>query len=253
MNRKALLVLCALVLGLAIIFLALKPDSYQRAAMEGVAWLMAYPEDYKNPGVYWALKESTKTCSNPGGFGKKLTERFESIPRSDVERAYFYFPDALLSEAEISESSTMRYDRWLFSALSCKERPISEDIRNELALAETTGGYDLTHAYLALQYLKRLECSEEDAPLDERIRRVENAMHDEERQAGAFNDLSAERAAFLLWGGRRDMVDDAWLMKIKTAQGPTGGWGDGADAAPNPHTTALAAWALAQASGRCPL
>jgi hypothetical protein len=78
-------------------------------------------------------------------------------------------------------------------------------------------------------------------------------MHDEERQAGAFNDLSAERAAFLLWGGRRDLVDDAWLVKIKSAQGPDGGWGDGAGAAPNPHTTALAAWALTQASGHCPL
>lgn len=253
MERAAVVLTTFICVFSASFFLFTSRDPYQAAAHKGVEWLLSYPEEYKNPGVFWALKEVAGTHCNSNELEKKLTERFESIPRSEVERAYFYFPEAPISEDARIASTTARYDQWLLAALSCKERPLPPDVRDALAARETSRGYDLTHRYLALSYIKRLGCRLEDDLLDTRIAGIETALRDEEVQSEAFTDLSAERAALLLWGGRQDLVSDTWLLKIKGAQGPTGGWGDRESAIPNPHTTALATWALAQASGRCPL
>lgn len=230
---------------------------YRQSAQEGLTWLFQYEEDYKNPGVFWVLKDVNTRFCRSNEFEKKIDERFESVPRTSVERAYYYFPNSPISEETLASSTIVRYDRWLLETLACRERPLSLETRAELGSAELLRGYDATHAYLAVLYLERLGCSldteSEDISLRERIIQTEEALMKEAAQDFEFSDLWVERAAFLLWGGRQDVVDEVWLEKITNAENPSGGWGDGVGTVSNPHSTALATWTLVQATGQCPL
>lgn len=217
------------------------------AAHQGIEWFMSYEGDYENAGVFWALLDINARYCRDTEFGQFLTQRFEAYPRTGAERSYFALAQGI---EEAPQGAEARYDMWLFAALSCKEQPLSEELRAELHNVSEAARYDLTHKYLALAYLSRLGCATEEDGAALKVAALR--MKEEEGRELYFTDLSAERAALLMWAGDASLVDTVWLRKIQRAQDSSGGWADGSSK-PNPHTSALALWALTQATGVCPL
>lgn len=246
-------VLLTVLVSIAVFDTYVRPSMlYQESARQGIAWLLEYPDDYKNPGVFWVLREVNKEVCHSDAFKQKIEERFESLPRTDVERAYFYFPTVPITEDMLQSTTLARYDAWLLEALSCQERSLTPSVQDTLLSFENSFGYDLTHTYIALSYIQRRGCEIEGVSLPETLSTIENKMAEEEAQKRVFSDISVERSALLLWGGRTDLVSDVWLERVKEAQDVSGGWGENGGA-PNPHTTALALWTLVQTTDACPL
>ena len=121
--------------------------------------------------------------------------------------------------------------------------------------AESSRGYDLTHKFLAMRFLQERNCLAGDTELllESKINAAAESIA-REQALSEFDDLFSERAAFLYWGGFRDLVKEEWIDIILENQDEAGSWTDfkanlfyG-----NPHTTVLAVWALVQSAKSCP-
>lgn len=255
MSFRVLLVVVTLIaLATTFTFSLPKDYLYTSSARAGIEWLISYPAPYENAGVLWVLHDIHTHHCPYDSLGKALKERYLLEPQTKANAFYFAFrTGALPSEVDVSQLA--QYDRWLISALRCTTVSLDESTTQEL-IDDRHTAYDLTHQYIALTYLERLGCvTSIPAALDTLRTLVAKRIADEDMQdSHVFSDLSAERAALLLWGGHASLVSTEWLERIAHAQQPSGGWKDApSDTAPNPHTTALATWALIQYLDECPL
>lgn len=225
----------------------------QVQAQKGLAWLLTYEGTYENPGVLWVLDDIQKKQCGIDSFALRIEERSAREIRTPAGSFYHAYRTEK-SLPQIDTSVLPLYDRWLIEALRCSSVASSRLFQDEL-VREIYTGYDLTHQYIALTYLERLSCDDAlAAPLTPLRDSVAVRIQQEDAYAlHRFSDLSAERAAVLLWGGHGSLVSREWIDTISRNQSEDGGWKNAPeDTRANPHTTALALWALVQYTGLCP-
>ena len=98
------------------------------------------------------------------------------------------------------------------------------DIVSQVVLSTTSTGYDLTHQFLALQYMRQNGCL--SATEEEVLTLAAEKIAAEQQRDPEFSDLWAERLAVLLYGDYRRLVETSWIDALIAKQEPSGAWSD---------------------------
>jgi hypothetical protein len=128
-------------------------------------------------------------------------------------------------------------------AANCDHIPLPADMSSLLQQEINRGTYDLTHAFLAMQFMKELDCtfSNSDALREQAITGMLSILNTEKSKL----DLRYQSMAFLLYAGKLTSIDPTWIDQIFTAQHSDGGWSlDQKDPKSDNFATVLAMWAL---------
>jgi hypothetical protein len=234
------------------------------AAQRGATWLSALDIPLKDPGIPWIVSTIDGEYCHEPRVAQYVAQRFEEFEgrRNPIYTAMRGL--ALGKRDETFESFSKRWQRHVgkgdvVSAMAfgvyCDRMPRPEVV-SEVVLSTTSQGYDLTHQFLALQYMKQNGClsaTEEDV-----ITLAAEKIAAEQQRDPEFSDLWAERLAVLLYGDYRRLVETSWVDTLIAKQEPSGAWSDPRfprrfyKTPENPHTTVLAVWALAEYSRACP-
>ncbi|MFI5260213.1 MAG: hypothetical protein ACHQU0_00210 [Candidatus Paceibacteria bacterium] len=227
------------------------------SATRGGKWLLSQDKPFNDPGIPWSLSViQEKYCPDNPELVAKIKKSFSPFLSDPVERAYARLLDendkrridyALLADRRIV------FDDVIIPALYCDVAPLPESVHERILAGESRSGYMLTHSYLALLLMRSRGCADlEDLGTETRMAQK---IAQEESQS-SFDDVYAERVAFLEYGGRNDLIIPAWIASIIANQGVDGGWeagpGSYLGSGENPHTTALALWALSSYGQTCP-
>jgi hypothetical protein len=237
------------------------PEAARRAG----AWLLAHRAPFKDPAIPWILGLVNDAYCRDATIRDFVAKRFHEFDGGShpiyaalgggfspaTREASFdeFWKQWLVKNHENDVLSAMAY------GVYCDRLKMPEVVAKTM-FSETSEGYVLTHQYLALQFMKRGGCL--DPVGEQALRRAAERIAAEEERSEEFSDLFAERAAVLLYGDDRQLVEPFWIDAILASQEPSGAWSDEAFAsrvyatAENPHTTALAFWALAEYSRTCP-
>lgn len=222
------------------------PQRYQVAIENGIGYLNR-TADSISP-LQWLILDylQRKFSLDP-----KLSATHRSIqpPSNEVEAADFRIfyriidPDALIETLPLSSASPMR--QMMMSAAHCDHIPLPPDFESLLRRNLESGGYDLTHIGISLEFMKENGCTlpaEQDKQMREE---VAVAMVNLVDDPGVSEDLKYEAIAFIIHLGRRDLVQARWFDSIVAAQNSDGGWSVlKQDSASNDHATVLALWSL---------
>ncbi|RME58663.1 hypothetical protein D6779_06085 [Candidatus Parcubacteria bacterium] len=235
-------------------------ENARAAARRGAAYVMSYRGLLKDPGILWALHVvNEKYCRDPqidAALKRRFHKEFDSHP-------LYYAYERLFDESAVHDFHYGDLKNWeayfddiILPALYCDVRRPPEDVVKKIFSMEGKFGYWLTHHFLALLFLRDRGCLKERANEIERdIAAAAEKIRLEERRASLVDDVYAERIAMLLYGGFRRLVDADWIAKLVGRQRASGRWEGGIPGigiGENPHTTALAVWALADYSRSCP-
>lgn len=157
------------------------------------------------------------------------------------------FPDARVAPEALTETGSPPGFLLVRGGLACDEPGSPEGFDDQIRAAIDAGGYDLTHAGLALGIERDLGCAPTGGT--ELRDAVVAALVAEAETATAIDDLAAERLAVLVYLGAADRVTNAQIAAVIDAQ-----QGDGSIAAPDPatarHLMTFAVWVLADAANR---
>jgi len=165
-----------------------------------------------------------------------------------------YDPAWVVSAADYAQLSG--FDAVTFAGVYCHqagaEYPVDDaDIQalTNYAAAGAPGGYDTTHALLALLWMIDNDCalpaSFDPGLLEQIVRDVYEIARD--GGSNAVTDLRVEAMAMLAAAGRHDLIQASWVDQVLNAQLGNGGWKAApADMEAFDHTTGLALWLLLQ-------
>lgn len=153
-------------------------------------------------------------------------------------------PGATIDPADLA-AITDGIDFLTSRALHCDRLGLPENFQLSLRSAITAGGYHLTHAGLALQWIEENRC---DTPWSRRLRvlaiqRMASIPEPDKR----VTDLELEAATFLSYMGREDLLTPGFVESVLAAQRPDGGWSPDSALEPDEvhwHPTSLALWLL---------
>ena len=151
---------------------------------------------------------------------------------------FYWFPSPYASDLYLPR------DEVLLKALYGASTGFTEvDLTNLIATTTGQGDYDDTHALVALLAVRDQGCLPAET-LAPHIARLVDILIDAQEKADLFNDLYAERVAFLYWAGAGDRVQPAWIARILHRQLPDGGWEADGSPGVNLHQTNLALLSL---------
>jgi hypothetical protein len=142
-------------------------------------------------------------------------------------------------------------DKFTVAALYCDQIPVGESYEARMAQLATEGGYALTHVALAIKWLEENGC---DPPSPALRTRVIKAMAAGVVPDDRLEDTEIERAAFLYYLDRGDLVPRGFIASLLRAQNRDGGWPefwpDTQGGGSHWHPTVLALWVLLESDGR---
>lgn len=271
MNKKIFLnFVCILFLALAILFirisnnknLSIAQEKSAESARKGWQWLYNYQGKFLDPVIPFIIKKINEDYCNSfpeiANFWKDILKEFENDSYLPVfERLFDDNPEYKMSDKvlEILKTPQEYYNDVLPQALYCDLYPVRDDFfEKTFDSIEKETGYDLTHKFWSAILFKSNECLIKNYNIDNIISVATQKIYEEQEKSN-FDDLYAERIAFLMNYGFKNMVPEDWIKNIIANQNESGSW-----ATPtyfsrnfeNPHTTALAIWSLVQYSGSCP-
>lgn len=232
------------------------------AAERGAAWLLAQEIPLRDPGILWIVSAINEEYCQDARISEFVAKRFEEF---DGRPNPVYPALRGLALGTREQHFDDFYERWtnrrhkgdVVAAMAygvyCDRVPMPDAVEKTV-FATTSHGYELTHQFLTLLYMKRNGCLADQTTLT----RAARAIAEEQAHDPVFSDLSAERVAVLLHGGFRELVQTSWLEALVAKQQPSGAWSDPDfskrlyPSAENPHTTVLGLWALTEHSRACP-
>ncbi len=164
-------------------------------------------------------------------------------------------PGATVTAADI-ERLRMPIDQVTAMAIHCQAIPIPVDFLMTLDEMVELGGYAMTHAVIASQWLVENGCVAPEAIAARKQRHVDALVRQIEKEDGLLTDRRVEALAALFYIGGGDAVRQEWLDFVLQQQLGDGQWPGYADQpfTPNAHTTLMALWLLleARSEGRPP-
>jgi hypothetical protein len=159
-------------------------------------------------------------------FDDVLAEKPKELPLLRVFRRIAASDNVL--RAEDLDAVLHPSDRIVVTALYCDQLQLPASFPEVLAKAVKASGYYLTHALLALIWIRDRGC--ELAVRDEFVEsvyRANAALIDGDPTT--VTDVKLEAAAFLQLAGRGALVDDAFVASVVATQNRDGGWGKARD------------------------
>jgi len=236
-----------------------------QSAKNGWSWLYSYEGNFLDPGNLFIIKSiNDKLCesSHVENFWRERLGEFKDRYFQSVYLKFFdKDPSAKIKERALEIINTDfkdgYFDKGMVQALYCDLYPVEDDFADNLIEGiKNAERYDLTHKFWMAIVLKENGCATDEINIDRAISLGAEKIAKEQEASKVFNDLYAERTAFLLYFGFEDMVKKEWIKNILENQKTSGAWaspiaGLGIDNE-NPHTTALAVWALSEYSQTCP-
>lgn len=150
-------------------------------------------------------------------------------------------PGASFSPSDL-DALTTEWDRLTVRALYCDQAPTPPDFGEQLTEAVETGGYHLTHAGMAIAWLRDNECPVplDDTDLEALAEKLADVIESEPP-----GDIPFEAAGVLHYLGFSDRVPGEFVVALLDAQNEDGGWAFGPNRPGSHwHPTLLALWAL---------
>lgn len=233
------------------------PTGEQAAARKGWEWLENYREGFTDPAAPFLIKTiNDRYCRSTEieNFVKEKWEEFENHYYLAVFERLFSGNDYKISEKviKILDAPHVYYDDILPQALYCDMYPTKNDFaKKSFSNIENETGYDLTHKFWLAILFKKNGCSANGYNIEKIINVVAGKIAEEQEKNVEFNDLYAERVAFLLHFGFENLVKKEWINNIVKNQKKSGAW-ETPKLEENPHTTALAILALVEYEKKCP-
>jgi hypothetical protein len=141
------------------------------------------------------------------------------------------------------------FDAVTFAGVYCHQYPLDASYIQAVTDFAALGGYDTSHALLALLWAIDNDCA---MPADYSSALLNRTIGDVYATALAggsavLTDLRVEAMAVLAAAGRHDLIQAAWVDQVLNAQMASGGWRAGpGEVDPADHTTGLALWLLLQ-------
>jgi hypothetical protein len=217
----------------------------QAALDRAVAWLAAELPDTDAFTLafidYVGRRHGIAEFANARSLAQQAAARERPDSQPDLR---LVFPDARVSPASLDEPDTPPGFMLVRGGLACDEPGSPADFDEQIQAAIAAGGYDLTHAGIALGVERDLACTPTGGAT--LLAEVIDALDAEARSTTTIDDLAVERLAVLIYLGASDRVTDEQLAAIVEAQQP-----DGSIAAPDDgtarHLMAFVVWVLADA------
>lgn len=231
-----------------------------KSAHLGWLWLKNYQGNFLDPGIPFIIKQiNSKYCQSNEAekFWQKAANEFNNHEYLFVFERFFSENNNINPKIQaILKTPHDYYNDILPQALYCDIYPVRDDFEQNLfGSIENETGYDLTHKFWSAVLFKNNNCVSKNYDADKIILSAAQKIAEEQEQNNEFNDLFAERAAFLLHYGFGDLTNDNWIKIILENQKKTGAWNANMffnARYENPHTTILAVWALTEYSKTCP-
>ena len=171
-------------------------------------------------------------------FDRVLAERPKELPLLRVFRRMADRDNAL--RLEDMDAVTHPSDRLVVCALYCDRLGLSPSFFAEmLDKAANAGGYYLTHALLAVIWMREYGGDAElSGAFVEDLYRANAALISAD--STTVSDMKLEAAAFLHFAGQGARVDRVFIESVLRTQGGDGGWGKSRDGRSDWHATILA-------------
>lgn len=157
-------------------------------------------------------------------------------------------PSAVVTAAAI-EGLRMPIDQVTATAIHCQAIPPPADFLKTLDEMVELGGYAMTHAVIASQWMVENGCIPAATMAARRKRHVDALVRQIEKDDGQLTDRRVEAMATLFYIGEGRRAPQEWLDFVLQRQLPDGQWPGYADQpqTPNAHTTLMALWLLLEA------
>ena len=163
---------------------------------------------------------------------------------------------AATASAESIEALRMPIDQVTAMALHCQAIPLPADFLMTLDEMVQLGGYAMTHAVIAGQWLVENGCVPASTMAARRPKQIEALLRQIDKEDGQLTDRRVEAMAALFYIGGGDQARPEWIDFVLQRQLADGQWPGYADQpqTPNAHTTLMALWLLleARAAGHPP-
>ncbi len=159
----------------------------------------------------------------------------------ETEERRLIDPDARVDPAAFDDPDAYAPGLLVAGALACDEPGSPPDFEQWLADAIAAGGYDLTHAAVAIGIETELGCAPTGG--DARRGEIVDALSKAVAADRDVDDVAIERMAMLVYLDELDRVPDQRLGDLVAAQQPDGSFTT-TEAGFERHTTALAIWVL---------
>lgn len=136
-------------------------------------------------------------------------------------------------------------DQCVLRAFLCSERPVDEKFLDYLSEQIKTGKYPLTHAVIALQWLKEKQCMMNEKRINELIHNsIQPLLHLAAAEKYS-TDLGIESMAVLCYSDNQKKIKRYMISKVAEAQKENGAWGhEPKSDFSDEHTTVLALWLM---------
>lgn len=223
---------------------------YLRQAAEKAITYLAAPNsdmDWTVYAVYNYLQRlyNLPPIQNPNHFLHKI-DNSDDLLRTTGFRTLLQ-PDSPPNEADLLhyQPNTLEYS--MVQALGCKNMHPGERYLQEISLLADSGNYELTHAYLILQWLKEQQCACMQLPqfsaVEQKIlQQMLSLLHSAQNN---WSDVHIEALALLCYTHGSYYIKPEWLHPILALQQTNGGWLPVAGyEATSAHTTVLSLWVL---------
>lgn len=150
-------------------------------------------------------------------------------------------PEHPFVEADLAELESA-WDRVTVPALYCDQYEWPASYVEDLERMGSKPGYDVTHAAMALLWMRDNGC---DWPVDESVVRSWVDQMASQVREQPLGDISYETAAILRHLGHGDRIPSGYADKVLAAQNDDGGWGFSSERPESHwHPTLLALWSL---------
>ncbi len=234
------------------------------SAQKGWQWLSHYQGKLLDPAIPFIIRNiNNRYCSSSiegksfweNGWDEFKTDSYLRVfERLFADAASYKISNAVVAVLDAPQLHS-EYNSVLPEALYCDLHPVPSDFfQRAFGNISNASGYDLTHEFWSAALFKENGCVDGAHNVDAILSGAAHQLVEEEG-ASPFDDLYAERAAFLMEYGFKNLVPSEWIAAIIRNQNLSGSWGTptffSVDSE-NPHTTALAIWALTQYTGECP-